>query len=74
MYFNIARLDIQKLLVKDSRTKLVVLGFVSCAGRSTPVWLLISRLPSSKELVLVDCFSVAIIALLLLDPLIGKCH
>jgi hypothetical protein len=54
--------------------KLVVRGFVSCAGTSTPVCLLISRLPSSKELVLVDCFSVVIIALLLLDPLISKCH
>src|SRR5579864_3336796 len=32
MYFSIARPESQKLLVNDSRMKLVVLGFVSCAG------------------------------------------
>src|ERR1700758_5314514 len=48
MYFNIARPDIQKLLVNDSRIKLVVLGFVSCAGTVSRVRSLILALSTIK--------------------------
>src|ERR1700693_836263 len=48
MYFNIARPDIQKLLVNDSRMKLVVFGFVSCTGTVSCVRSLILFLQLSK--------------------------
>src|ERR1700752_4325207 len=48
MYFNIARPDIQKLLVNDSRMRLVVFGFVSCAEAVSCVRSLISLSPTIK--------------------------
>src|ERR1700757_5026104 len=42
MYFSIAKPDIQKLLVKNSRTKLVVRGFARCTRIFALVWSLIT--------------------------------